>query len=468
MAYSYQQCLEFIKQVYPGMYPVCYVLHKDRYYFDLFKRGESKENAMMDIHFVDINTGDVSGSIPTMWVLTNKELAEKFRNPSRVQPEDQLLQHGIKKNSSYSIRMTKPRQTDILFSNAAPETYLKHYGIDGMRWGVRNGPPYPLSTKTHNRVVKSQTVKGLQNAKKAESQKGQSGKVLKIAGISAVVLASLIAVAVVKANTHHNDFAVSFPKIDYEKREKERQERLDEAAREEFKKQRERGQDLELYESNKEHDNVLSRKSLSDIADIKHFSSEDPPKLIAGEHSYQDDMSAVNPTFGLPIPGNSNNCVLCSFAYDLRRRGYDVTAKLSADGTYTDKIAKELYENAKVDQIVKYDFTWSFDKARKMIEDKYPEGSRGVLTVMTTMAGGHAMAFEINHGKLMVIDAQTNETRDFTDEVFGAFNPNKTEIIRTDNLKVNMDKLDLVVGELKPDWQQVVNDKKRALERAAS
>lgn len=97
MAYSYQQCLEFIKQVYPGMYPVCYVLHKDRYYFDLFKRGESKEDAMMDIHFVDINTGDVSGSIPTMWVMTNKELAEKFRNPSRVQPEDQLLQHGIKK-----------------------------------------------------------------------------------------------------------------------------------------------------------------------------------------------------------------------------------------------------------------------------------------------------------------------------------------------------------------------------------
>lgn len=25
------------------------------------------------------------------------------------------------------------------------ETYLKHYGIKGMRWGVQNGPPYPLT-----------------------------------------------------------------------------------------------------------------------------------------------------------------------------------------------------------------------------------------------------------------------------------------------------------------------------------
>jgi len=30
---------------------------------------------------------------------------------------------------------------------------LQHHGIQGMHWGDRNGPPYPLGTKTHNRIV---------------------------------------------------------------------------------------------------------------------------------------------------------------------------------------------------------------------------------------------------------------------------------------------------------------------------
>lgn len=32
---------------------------------------------------------------------------------------------------------------------------IKHHGIDGMHWGERNGPPYPLSREKHNKVVRS-------------------------------------------------------------------------------------------------------------------------------------------------------------------------------------------------------------------------------------------------------------------------------------------------------------------------
>lgn len=32
--------------------------------------------------------------------------------------------------------------------------YLSHHGIKGQKWGEQNGPPYPLSTKMHNMVVK--------------------------------------------------------------------------------------------------------------------------------------------------------------------------------------------------------------------------------------------------------------------------------------------------------------------------
>lgn len=32
--------------------------------------------------------------------------------------------------------------------------YLKHEGISGMKWGVRNGPPYPLSAKRMSKAEK--------------------------------------------------------------------------------------------------------------------------------------------------------------------------------------------------------------------------------------------------------------------------------------------------------------------------
>ena len=35
---------------------------------------------------------------------------------------------------------------------ASEEGYIEHYGIPGMKWGVKNGPPYPLDAATNNKV----------------------------------------------------------------------------------------------------------------------------------------------------------------------------------------------------------------------------------------------------------------------------------------------------------------------------
>lgn len=42
------------------------------------------------------------------------------------------------------------------------DQYLAHHGVDGMKWGIQNGPPYPLDKQTHDKVVK----KGREEKKK--------------------------------------------------------------------------------------------------------------------------------------------------------------------------------------------------------------------------------------------------------------------------------------------------------------
>ena len=34
-----------------------------------------------------------------------------------------------------------------------PNDELFHHGIDGQKWGVRHGPPYPLDREDHNEIV---------------------------------------------------------------------------------------------------------------------------------------------------------------------------------------------------------------------------------------------------------------------------------------------------------------------------
>lgn len=53
---------------------------------------------------------------------------------------------------------------------------LTHYGIDGQKWGVRHGPPYPLSRKKTREMKKEEkiTSKGKQTKAEALSKKDKA------------------------------------------------------------------------------------------------------------------------------------------------------------------------------------------------------------------------------------------------------------------------------------------------------
>lgn len=81
--------------------------------------------------------------------------------PEFIQPEIKTVSLGEKIEFNHSLEHSDLKEKFIkmyeqdpdsawlglittVMSTSFPEEILKHYGIDGQKWGVRNGPPYPL------------------------------------------------------------------------------------------------------------------------------------------------------------------------------------------------------------------------------------------------------------------------------------------------------------------------------------
>lgn len=152
------------------------------------------------------------------------------------------------------------------------------------------------------------------------------------------------------------------------------------------------------------------------------------------DSSYADeaeDLAHVNPGFYNWNSNTKNNCMLCTTTYDLRRRGYDVTANTATDGYWSNNV-KYWYPDARIRVSMGKEYL------NKAIE-AYPEGARGNLMVQWNSGGGHSMIWEVRNGKMVILDGQTNTVYDDPDEIdkllsrtTGSF-----EHVRVDNLEIN-------------------------------
>ena len=152
--------------------------------------------------------------------------------------------------------------------------------------------------------------------------------------------------------------------------------------------------------------------------------SEKDVKKLSKKETSEESMKAVNPKFkdGFEY---KRNCMLCTTAYDLRQRGYDVQAKPRKTGGKIEEVTS-WYKDAKV---------VNAQNSRQLESElkKLPNGARGNL-MMSGPFGGHSIAFEIKNGKPVYIDAQANQTWkiDEMEQIWTDFN-----IIRTDNCEIN-------------------------------
>lgn len=165
------------------------------------------------------------------------------------------------------------------------DDYLEHHGIKGQKWGVKNGPPYPLKDNAHTTSEKKLST--------VRDNKVGAGEELVV---ELAVYATIVAAAVLAAKAA----------------DKRRTKQFDE----------------EYYEGRE-------IKSLAECPRI------DPASMSMDEH-----MKEINPDY--PEPGSVQNCMFCTTAMAMRMKGYDVTAEHCPDGWSANNLAKT-WNNMRVD-----------------------------------------------------------------------------------------------------------------------
>ena len=151
------------------------------------------------------------------------------------------------------------------------------------------------------------------------------------------------------------------------------------------------------------------------------------------DYTAEEDAARVNPLVKNFDTNTKNNCMLCTAAYDLRRRGYEVRAKKASYG-YMPSELKVWYPKAKIKQAIGL----SNKEMRESLKENLiaqGDGARGNLMVQWKYGyGGHSMAYEVQNGSYRIIDAQSNKIYTNPDRILKQCT-NFIEYARLDNVQ---------------------------------
>lgn len=191
--------------------------------------------------------------------------------------------------------------------------------------------------------------------------------------------------------------------------------------------------DIKNWEANRAKEETDSKTGLKLKSD-PNASVKDDMKMINREYGYGMFAKAIWDIDSKKSMGHTENCMLCTTALDLKRRGYDVKAGSSKDGYYAKDVANWYKEKKQP----------TMGKFNSIIEqlNKQPEGSYGNFMVYWKEGGGHSMFYRIEGGKPVIYDAQSNKNYtiyEISDHINNSI-PGHC-FLRTDNLTPDYDYL---------------------------
>lgn len=451
MKKSYEECLQQIKSEHKDLYPIFYIEHGGKYIFNMLKRGMDREEAMSNFFIIDSSTGVSMGPIPVMSLYDDDEIADKLANPHKISPEDQQLEHGFLKNdqsSMYRIRMSSPEileEDDLEYGG-----YLSHHGIKGQKWGHRNGPPYPLKPEAHSKAEKTVAKSHKSGGESASDPKR------KIASIGASDTKKVGLMERMRNKTADaNEAWLNELEIDNTKlidREQTKQGGVD--AREAA------GYAVAILFNPLNAIDLGVRAGISAYANGKMKSylknrekngKKDPKTGLYLKESNEDsdkedkkDLAAVNPSVMNMNTNSKNNCMLCTTTYDLRKRGYDVTAQLDSQG-YNFHNLRQWYPKAKVERNDRRGSDGHALNQKEYVQKtinnllKQGDGARGNMMVRFNEGGGHSIVYEVKNGQVIFKDGQVNQVYKNPEKFLNRTSVNA--FARLDNIEPDMDQI---------------------------
>lgn len=344
----------------------------------------------------------------------------------------------------------------MIHEDKPPLSELQHYGVKGMKWGVRKDRETRRENKAkkfdqkvsdinskidaHKGGRKKRYIRKLESERDRyakDAQRVRDGKMTtrqKKVAIGAAVVGTLIAAKATHVGIESG----------------------------EFRRMADQGRAF----LNLEH----GFKKNPDLASVTR------PDQV-----YLKVVKQVNPEYG--AVGTKMNCRRATFAYEMRRRGYDVQAtrttnsygqnisglknaispgeKLRRTGTMSliwdfsnEKVRsakdpsmptplKNLQEGLPAGAKNNIGYGSAAEMPRKIFDRlaKEPNGSRGELGVIWKQGGGHSMAYEIFDGKPVIFDAQTGRAYVNFEKLADSMDIGGAGFTRLDNIDLNTDYL---------------------------
>lgn len=244
-------------------------------------------------------------------------------------------------------------------------------------------------------------------------------------------------------------------RIQHEQKQKsERKDRWQKANQDNNKFIRDKNLPDVYYDEDKEIDNKQLNTPLNgDLLPKKIKRFDEFINNIDSHTSQLQDVKAVNPEYKNDTTGEySHNCIECTLAYEMRRRGYDVEAipdlngesDATEDNWYIEDVYKDVYSEENKHFIRDYlgeeieaylpNDEQATEHIKNSIKEEYGSelsDARGSASIYWKNGGGHSFVWEMTDDNLRFYDCQTGQEISITDYT------SKAEyfyFVRTDNL----------------------------------